>query len=73
MTEYTIILDPDAEGSGYTVTVPALPGCITQGKTKAEAIERTREAIALYIESLVADGEPIPQEDHPVELIKLAV
>ncbi len=73
MKEYTIILDPDSEGAGYTVTVPALPGCITQGKTKEEAIERAREAIALYIESLVADGEPVPEEDHPVELIKLAV
>ncbi len=73
MTEYTIILDPDAEGGGYTVTVPVLPGCITQGKTKKEAIEHAKEAISLYIESLIADGEPVPEEDRPVELIKLAV
>ena len=73
MKEYTIILDPDSKGNGYTVTVPVLPGCISQGKTKEEAIEHAREAIALYIETLIADGEPVPREDHPVELIKLAV
>ncbi len=73
MTEYTIILDPDVKGGGYTVTVPALPGCITQGKTKEEAIEHAKEAISLYIESLIADGEPVPEEDQAVELIKLAV
>ena len=73
MTQYTIILDPDEEGMGYTVTVPALPGCITQGRTREEAIERVKEAIAIYIESLEADGEPIPEETHPVEVIKLAI
>jgi predicted RNase H-like HicB family nuclease len=73
MAEYTIILDPDEEGNGYAVTVPALPGCITQGRTKEEAIERAKEAIALYIESLQADGEPIPKETYPVEVIKLSV
>ncbi len=73
MAEYTIILDPDEEGKGYTVTVPALPGCITQGRTREEAIERAKEAIALYIESLEADGEPIPEETYSVEVIKLAI
>ena len=73
MAEYTIILEPDEEGNGYTVTVPALPGCITQGRTREEAIERAKEAIALYIESLQADGEPIPEETYPVEVVKLSV
>ena len=71
--EYTIILDPAEDGEGYTVLVPALPGCITQGRTREEAIERAREAIAVYIESLKADGEPIPQETEPIELVKVAV
>jgi predicted RNase H-like HicB family nuclease len=69
MSEYTIILDSDEEGNGYTVAVPTLPGCITQGKTKEEAIERAKEAIALYIESLAADGEPIPEERRSIESI----
>ena len=60
MVEYTIILEPDDEGKGFTVLVPALPGCITQGRTREEAIDRAHEAIELYLESLKADGEPIP-------------
>ena len=71
--EYTIILDPDEKGRGYTVLVPALPGCVTQGRTREEAIERAKEAIAAYIESLAADGEPIPRETQPVEVLKVAV
>lgn len=71
--EYTIILEPDAEGQGYTVLVPALPGCITQGGSRDEAIERAKEAIAAYIESLEADGEPVPQDTEPVEVLKIAV
>jgi len=62
MREYTIILEPDTEAGGYTVTVPALPGCITQGETIEQCIERAQEAIAGYIESLRAEGEPIPVE-----------
>ena len=71
--EYTIVLDPAEGGEGYTVLVPALPGCITQGRTREEAIERAKEAIAAYIESLQADGEPVPEETLPVEVFKVAV
>ena len=51
MQGYTITLDPDHEEGGYTVTVAELPGCITQGETIKECIERVREAIEGYIES----------------------
>ena len=71
--EYTIILEPDAEGAGYTVLVPALPGCITQGRSREEAIARAKEAIAAYIESLEADGEPVPRDTEHVEVLKIAV
>ena len=40
--------------------VPSLPGCISQGQTKEEAVENVREAIAAYLESLEAHGDPIP-------------
>ena len=66
---YTIILHPDEDDGGYTVTVPALPGCVTQGETLDEAIAMARDAIGLYIEALVADGEPVPEErEHPQAL-----
>lgn len=56
---YRILLRQEPEG-GYTVTVPTLPGCITFGTDITEAIAMAREAIALYIESLIAHGEEIP-------------
>ena len=71
--EYTIILEPNAEGEGFTVLVPALAGCITQGRSREEAIERAKEAITVYIESLEADGEPVPRDTEPVEVLKVAV
>ena len=73
MREYTVVLDPDESGRGYTVLVPALPGCITQGRTQAEALARAREAIEAYIASLEADGEPVPEERRPIQVMKVAV
>jgi len=73
MREYTIILDPDPEGRGFTVTVPALPGCITEGRTKKEAVDNAKEAILLYIESLLADGESLPPDIPRAEVMKVAV
>jgi antitoxin HicB len=67
---YTIILHPDPDEGGYTVTVPALPGCVTQGDTLEEAIAMAKDAIQLYIESLLADGEPVPEElEHPQAIV----
>lgn len=46
---------------GYWIAeCPSLPGCLSQGRTRAEAIENIREAIELYIEALEADGLPAP-------------
>ncbi len=62
MPKYTVVLIPEEEG-GYSVEVPALPGCVTQGRTREEAIAMASDAIGLYLESLKADGEPAPQEN----------
>ena len=64
MTElkFSVILaEPDDEG-WIVVTVPLLPGCVSQGKTQKEALENIREAIEGYVEVLREDGEAIPQE-----------
>ncbi len=66
MYTYKIHLHKEAEG-GYMVTVPALPGCITQGDDIDEAIEMAREAIELYIEELKERGEPIPDDTNTLE------
>ncbi len=63
---YRILLNREPEG-GYTVTVPTLPGCVTYGETVDEAIVMAKEAIELYIESLVAHNEPIPDESNMLE------
>jgi predicted RNase H-like HicB family nuclease len=60
---YTVALLREDEG-GYAVAVSALPGCITQGPNLATALERVKEAIAGYLETLQAHGERIP-EDSP--------
>ena len=70
---YTILLEPDPEEPGYTVTVPALPGIVTQGATVEEAITMAREAIALHIEGLIADGEPVPEEVEPPQVLTISV
>ena len=63
---YKIRLQKEPEG-GYTVIVPALPGCITYGDNVDHAIEMAKEAIVLYIQSLVEHGEEIPTDDNVLE------
>lgn len=58
---YTIVLEQDPDDGVYTVTVPDLPGCITQGDTFDEAIAMAKEAVSLHIESLITLGNPVPQ------------
>ena len=59
--KYTVILEPGEDGY-IIVNVPALPGCITQGKTTEDALKNVREAIELFIEVLKEDNEPIPRD-----------
>ena len=54
-----IIIHP--EGDGYWAECPSLPGCVSQGDTLEETISNIKEAIELYIEVLVEDGLPVPQ------------
>ncbi|HHT9117496.1 MAG TPA: type II toxin-antitoxin system HicB family antitoxin [Candidatus Hypogeohydataceae bacterium YC38] len=56
---FKIVLEREEEG-GYSVFVPALPGCHTQGDTVEEALANAKEAIECYIESLKKDGLPVP-------------
>ncbi len=64
--KYTVLIEKNEEG-GYTVTVPSLPGCITQGDTPEEAITNAEEAIMGYIEALKDIGKPVPIE-LPIEV-----
>ena len=71
--QYTVVLEPDEEGQGYTIRVPALPGGITEGRTRDEALVNAREAIVGFIEALEKAGDPVPEEKEPVELVTVAV
>ncbi len=57
--KFRVRVDVDEDGV-FVAEVPTLPGCVTQGSTRAEALANIREAIAAYLESLKAHGEPIP-------------
>ncbi len=58
---YSVFYEQAPEG-GYVAFVPLLPGCHTQGETLEETERNVKEAIALYLESLLAHGEAIPEE-----------
>ena len=58
---YRIHLTPEPEG-GFTVTVPALQGCVSWGKDYEHALQMAHEAIELYLASLADDGLPIPED-----------
>ncbi len=63
-----VLLEPSDEG-GYTVTVPSLPGCISEGDNREEALANIQEAIALYLEPIEDDFSGHPS----AEILELAV
>ena len=68
---YTVILERDPTGV-LVAHVPALRGCVSQGRNKREALKNVKEAIALYIETLIEHGQPVPTEAAR-EVVELAV
>ncbi len=56
---YRVLIEQDEDGV-YVAEVPALPGCISQGRTRSEAVDNIKEAIAAYLQSLQAHSEPVP-------------
>jgi antitoxin HicB len=67
---YTIVLVPEPEEGGYSVLVPALPGCVTQGETVEEAIAMAQDAIAGWIAVAEKHGESVPEErEHPQAIV----
>jgi len=60
---YTVILRKEEDG-GCVATVPVLPGCVSQGDTRDEALKNIEEAVEVYLEDVRAAGESIPVEDE---------
>ena len=69
--KYRVIIEQDEDGI-FVAEVPSLPGCISQGKTRSEAVKNIHEAIEIYIESLKDHNEPIPPSIDE-EIIEVAV
>jgi antitoxin HicB len=69
---YTIELSPLEEG-GFSVVVPALPGCVTWGDSFDHAVDMAREVIELWLEELQEHGEPIPEERAAARPVKLGI
>ena len=67
---FTVIFEKEEEG-GYHIFCPALPGCHTQSETIEEGIRYIHEAVQLYVESLVENGLPVPEEDILIKPIEI--
>jgi len=69
MREYEVFLE-EAEEGGYVVTCPALPGCVSEGETREEALENIKDAIEGYLATLRQHGKRTPKVE--VELVEVA-
>ena len=70
--KYTAIFEPAKEG-GYVVSVPALPGCVSQGETFEEATVMIKDAMKGYLEVLKEEGEEMPQEQSNVVIAQVSI
>ena len=69
---YKVIFEPAEEG-GYTVYVPALKGCISEGDTYEEAHRNIKDAIQLYVDTLKDRGREIPEDSHHIAEVECLV
>ena len=69
MRQYVILIEKGEDNFG--VFAPSLPGCVSVGKTRQEAIANMYEAIQFHLEGMVEDGDPIPDED--LEAVTLVI
>ncbi len=67
--KYRVVIQQDEDGV-FVAEVPTFPGCISQGRTRSEALLNIQEALEAYIESLRAHGEPVPPsiEEEVIEV-----
>ncbi len=66
-----VILFPDHEDGGWIAEVPSLPGCLSQGETREEAIANIRDAIATWIDGAQQTGMAVPEDNLEVQVCVL--
>ena len=71
--QYTAIFEPDIKVGGYTVTIPSLPGCISEGDTFEQALKNIKEAASLYLEVMRTKKEEILREEKGVIIAPVQV
>jgi len=70
---FEIVIEKEAEDSGYFAWSPALPGCLSQGGTIDEARRNMREAMTQHVAALIAHGEAVPQNGHRVQVEEVSI
>jgi len=70
---FSIVIEKEEEDVGYLAHSPTLPGCFSNGKTIEDARRNIREAIQQHIASLLAHGQPVPQNEKLVHVEELTV
>lgn len=70
--KYTVVFEPSDDG-GYVASVPALPGCLSQGETFEETVKMIKDAISGYLTVLKEKGQEIPSESEEVIISKVEV
>ncbi len=71
--QYTAIFEPDEKAGGFTVTIPSLPGCISEGDTFEEALENIQEAAGLYIEVMQKRNFEVLKEEKGVVIAPVEI
>ncbi len=66
---FAIVIEKEAEDKGCSAYSPSLPGCFSNGRTIEETKRNMREAIQQHVETLLAHGEPVPQNERLVHLL----
>ena len=70
---FEIVVEREPEDEGYLAYSPTLPGCFSNGMTIEETTRNMRQAIQQHVESLLAHGQPIPQDEHRVHVEELTI
>lgn len=70
---FEIVIEKESEDEGYYAYSPTLPGCFSNGKTIEDTKRNMREAIQLHVASLLAHGDPVPQNERIVHVEELTV
>ncbi len=70
---FSIVIEKEPDDEGYMAYSPTLPGCFSNGKTIEEAKRGIRAAIEQHVESLLAHGDPVPQNERLVHVEELTI